>query len=230
METPTELPEDLSEEAPKNVVQFRPIGESKPPSLTPVENNAFNELARELSARLESETGLLSLASPSITDMVAEPPTPEAHEPAVEAPADEQPPSENPEWLVEPEPAPRGEAKRDRALLDLLPVGVLIYRLDRLLYANRAFLERMGHDSLHALEDAGGLDALYVEPGVSNATSTSDTGIPVKISASQPADDGARHQRADARLYTISWDDESALALIFSETAQRGRGHCRRDR
>ena len=222
VEPPTELPEDLSEEAPKNVVQFRPIGESKPPSLTPVENNAFNELARELSARLESETGLLSLASPSITDMVAEPPTPEAHEPAVEAPADEQPPSENPEWLVEPEPAPRGEAKRDRALLDLLPVGVLIYRLDRLLYANRAFLERMGHDSLHALEDAGGLDALYVEPGVSNATSTSDTGIPVKISASQPADDGARHQRADARLYTSSWDDESALALIFSETGSEG--------
>ena len=62
----------LSAEAPKNVVQFRPIGESKPPSLTPVENNAFNELARELSARLESETGLLSLASPSITDMIAE--------------------------------------------------------------------------------------------------------------------------------------------------------------
>ena len=71
-ELPTELPEDLSAEAPKNVVPFRPIGESKPPSLTPVENNAFNELARQLSARLESETGLLSLASPSITDMVAE--------------------------------------------------------------------------------------------------------------------------------------------------------------
>ena len=108
-----------------------------------------------------------------------------------------------PEWLVEPEPAPRGEAKRDRALLDLLPVGVLIYRLDRLLYANRAFLERMGYDSLHALEEAGGLDALYVEPGVSNASSTSDTGTPVKISASQPADDGARHSvptRASTRF------------------------------
>ena len=60
----------------------------------------------------------------------------------------------------------RGESRRDRALLDLLPVGVLIYRLDRLLYANRVFLERMGYASLHALEEAGGLDALYVEPGV----------------------------------------------------------------
>ena len=67
-------------------------------------------------------------------------------------------------------------------------MGILIYRLDRLLYANAAFLVQMGYPSLHALEDAGGLDALYVEPGVSSASSTSDTGTPVRISATQPAD------------------------------------------
>jgi len=44
-------------------------------------------------------------------------------------------------------------------LFDLLPTGVMIYRLDRLLYANQAFLERMGYPSLHALEQAGGVDA-----------------------------------------------------------------------
>src|SRR5712671_1771527 len=85
----------------------------------------------------------------------------------------------------------------------------------------------MGHPSLHALEDAGGLDALYVEPGVSNASSTSDTGTPVTISATQPQDSEARATEAhaatmpsatDARLYTISWDGDSALALIFSGT------------
>ena len=97
---------------------------------------------------------------------------------------------EPPEWLAPPEPPARGEAARDKALLDLLPVGILIYRLDRLLYANPAFLMQMGYPSLHALEDAGGLDALYVEPGVSNASSTSDTGKPVTISATQPADSG----------------------------------------
>jgi PAS domain S-box-containing protein len=109
-------------------------------------------------------------------------------------------------------------------LLDLLPVGVLIYRLDRLLYANSAFLMQMGYPSLHALEDAGGLDALYVEPGVSNASSTSDAGTPVTISASQPQNPETRQSEAhtpapsatDARLYTISWDGDSALALIFS--------------
>src|SRR5439155_6498542 len=91
-------------------------------------------------------------------------------------------------------------------------------RLDRLLYATPAFLSQMGYPSLHALEDVGGLDALYVEPGTSNASSTSDTGRPVTISASQPEDADAPSSAAEARLYTISWDGDSALALIFSGT------------
>jgi len=97
-------------------------------------------------------------------------------------------------------------------------VGVLIYRLDRLLYANPAFLERMGYPNLHALEDAGGLDALYVEPGVSTASSTSDTGTPVTISAPQVSSEHAPQSPTDARLFTISWDEDSALALIFSSS------------
>src|SRR5581483_5894439 len=116
----------------------------------------------------------------------------------------------------EPEPPARADSKRDRALLDLLPTGVLIYRLDRLLYANPAFLARMGYPSLHALEQAGGLDALYVEPGVStsSATSTSEAGTPVTIAASQPAAEHA--EPTEARLFTISWDGDSALALMFA--------------
>ena len=80
----------------------------------------------------------------------------------------------------------------------------MIYRLDRLLYANRIFLERMGYDSLHALEQAGGVDALYVEPGVSNATSTSDTGTPVRISMPEAAGSFARgHHRRTAAYHPL---------------------------
>ncbi|MFB9267052.1 PAS domain-containing protein [Bradyrhizobium erythrophlei] len=199
------------DDTPPNVVPFRPAGDARPPSLTPVENNAFNELARQLSARLESEAGLTTTTLESTAEeTVAE--LPAAAEPPHEAQA------EGPQagWLAEPAPPPRGESRRDKALLDLLPVGILIYRLDRLLYANRAFLERMGYDSLHALEDAGGLDALYVEPGVSNASSTSGTGTPVTISANQAGEAAA--VSAAARLHTISWDNDSALALIFTGT------------
>ncbi|WP_334477213.1 PAS domain-containing protein [Bradyrhizobium algeriense] len=192
-ETATELPAD----AAANVLPFRAPGEAKPLSLSPVENIAFDELARQLSARLDTENG-------NEADAVGE--------------AIFEPLAAPPEWLAPPEPPARGETARDKALLDLLPVGILIYRLDRLLYANPAFLTQMGYPSLHALEDVGGLDALYVEPGTSNASSTSDTGKPVTISASQPEDADAPSSAAEARLYTISWNGDSALALIFSGT------------
>ncbi|MDE5453310.1 PAS domain-containing protein [Bradyrhizobium sp. CSA112] len=205
-ETATELPADPLQ----NVVPFRVPGEARPQSLTPVENSAFDELARQLSARLDTENGNeLDATGETIFEPLAASPAREAaHAP--------------PEWLAQPEPPARGETARDKALLDLLPVGILIYRLDRLLYANPAFLTQMGYPTLHALEDAGGLDALYVEPGASNASSTSDTGRPVTISASLPGDADAQSSAADARLYTISWDGDSALALIFSGTRHEG--------
>jgi PAS domain S-box-containing protein len=200
--TPMEAPV----ETPKNVLPFRPIGEPKQPVLSPGENSAFNELARQLSARLDSDNG---------TSAVQTSDTAHASDEQPETP---QPAGDQPAWLVQPVPPARGEAGRDRTLLDLLPLGILIYRLDRLLYANPAFLQRMGYDSLHALEAAGGLDALYVEPGVSTACSTSDTGTPVTISASQASPEATPLSPAAARLYTISWDGDSALALIFSGT------------
>lgn len=209
LEAPPEVPED---DVLKNVVPFRQPGDTKALSLTPVENTAFHELARQLSARLETENG--NEAPPAG-------PIEAVFEATAIAEARDQT-GEPPEWLAPPEPPAHGEARRDKALLDLLPVGILIYRLDRLLYANSAFLAQMGYPSLHALEDAGGLDALYVEPGVSSASSTSDTGKPVRISANQPVDADAPAAAADARLYTISWDGDSALALIFSNTRQEG--------
>jgi PAS domain S-box-containing protein len=199
LETPVETPNEA-----KNVLPFRPPGEQKSPVLTPVENSAFNELARQLAARLESENGAPDAPAP---------PT-EAPEPVIAEQEQTPEADEKPGWLARPEPPARGEARRDKMLLDLLPVGVLIYRLDRLLYANPAFLARIAYPSLHALEQAGGLDALYVEPGVSSASSTSDTGTPVTISASHAPPDAA--SGTEARLYTISWDEDSALALICS--------------
>ena len=209
-------------ETPKNVLPFRPVNEPKSPSLTPVENSAFNELARQLAARLENETGAAAEmpATSDAPEAAFEPPAAEASEPA----------RDRPDWLSHPEPPPRGEAARDRTLLDLLPTGVLIYRLDRLLYANPAFLGRVGYDSLHALEEAGGLDALLVEPGVSSASSTSDTGTPVTISAAQSSPGRAPPSATDAHLHAIVWDGDSAHALICLRAARRAGSGCRRCR
>jgi PAS domain S-box-containing protein len=206
MTPPEPISPEPAVEVPGNVVPFRPPGDAKQPALTPVENNAFDELARQLSERLENGNG-----------------HGETHRPLPEPPANELPPAEppaseaprpQPEWLGEPEPPARGVSERDRTLLDLLPTGVLIYRLDRLLYANPAFLRQMRYESLHALEQAGGVDALYVEPGSANGSSTSEAGTPVKISVVE--ENGDVTASIEARLHTISWDGDSALALMFS--------------
>jgi PAS domain S-box-containing protein len=210
MASETSHPTDLENlvETPKNVLPFRPLGETKSLTLSPVENSAFNELARQLAARLDTEIDAAAAPAASVAAAaIAEPvalATPPEHV------------SEQPPWLTRPEAPARGESRRDRTLLDLLPVGVLIYRLDRLLYANPAFLARMGYAGLHALEEAGGLDALYVEPGVSTVSSTSDTGTPVTISGTQASAEHTPPSATDAHLYTIAWDNESALALIFA--------------
>ncbi len=51
LDTPVETPQNV---VSQNVLPFRPLGETRPPVLTPVENHAFDELARQLSARLEN--------------------------------------------------------------------------------------------------------------------------------------------------------------------------------
>jgi PAS domain S-box-containing protein len=204
---PPEVPAETLPETADNVLPFRPIGETRSPALSPVEDSAFNEIARQLSARLDNgdKGDVAAPAEPAAPEIVTEPEVAQAPPPA----------SDRPDWLAPPDPPARGLARRDKALLDLLTAGVLIYRLDRLLYANPAFLKRIGYTSLHALEDAGGVDALYVEPGVSTSSSTSEAGTPVMISASH-ADQEASEPTA-ARLHTISWDDDAALALICSE-------------
>lgn len=200
-ETSVETPSETSSETPANVVPFRPHGDLRSPTLTPVENSAFNELARQLSERLEREReSIAAVAEPVLAEIAAPMLKPEApHAPA--------------EWLAEPAPPAHGHSMRDRALLDLVPTGILIYRLDRLLYANPAFLARMGYASINALEDAGGLDALYVEPGVSPASSTSQGGTPVTISATLPNGEEPL-ATTEAHLHTIDWDGDSAHALV----------------
>ncbi len=206
-DTPPHTEPDLAvDETPKNVLPFRPPTEPKSPTLTPGESNAFDELARRLSARLEGANEPADVVEPA-------PPSAEITPPQAEAPP--APAIEHPIAFLQPEaPPPRANAMQDPQFLDRLPVGVLVYRLDRLIYGNRAFLDATGHDSLHALSEAGGLDALFVEPGASTASSTSETGTPVIISAAK----NGSGKPADARLFAISWDGEPAHALMFTGT------------
>ena len=194
-------------ETPQNVLPFRQVNEPKAPVLTAGESSAFDELARRLSAQLENGDAHTAIEIPA---------APVAANDA--SPSTEKPALENPPAFLQPEAIPpRVNSVQDTQLIDRLPVGVLVYRLDRLIYANIAFLERIGFSGLHELAKAGGLDALFVEPSSASGASTSESGAPVIISTTKS---GASESH-DARLFAISWDNEPAMALMFSGVAAR---------
>ncbi|ABD06179.1 PAS/PAC sensor signal transduction histidine kinase [Rhodopseudomonas palustris HaA2] len=217
---------DIIVDTPRNVLPFRPVQDARSPALTPVENSAFNELARQLAERLESDAAGAAerLFAQAANDQAPDAPadatpaedtaTAEAVASNDEPAAPSEPAAPKADWLAPLATPAKGDSTRDRVLLDLMPVGVLIYRLDRLLYANAAFLQLMGHASLSALEEEGGLDALYVEEGVGGSSGTSEAGTPITVATPYSAPTAAR-------LHTIEWDGDQALALIFDGTAER---------
>ncbi len=185
----------------ENVLPFRSSAPpEKSPSLTPVERKTFNELGSTLSARLREAHNRANSPIPP------EPEEPAAPEPPARAPVAEPPKP----------PAAVAVGSDQRPILDRLPLGVLVYRLDRLIYANRAFLDWTGYADINALTDAGGLDALFIEPhadasgqnGAKALTITTSHGSQVPI---------------EARLFSTPWDGESALVLML--TNGRAEGH-----
>ena len=179
--------------------------EHKSPALSPGEHVAFRELARQLAARLQD-----SEAAPQehVRDRAkASPTTPAAgHAVAAEAGSAAR-------MFDDAQPA-----VDDHALLNRLPVGILVYRLDELLFANRAFLAMTGYPDVRALAGAGGLDALFVEAGFGGLADTGEGGQRLAI-----ATRSGNHLPVEGRLFAIHWNGEPAFAVLLakSETSER---------
>jgi PAS domain S-box-containing protein len=191
-------------EPPQNVVPFPLANDTRMPSLSVVENHAFDEIARRLTQKFDDRDERPEISAP------VEPDAADKSDALPEPQPTDSATAEHPAWLGAAAAQPRGASASDRMLLDLVPSGILIYRLDRLLYANGAFLARTGYDGLHALQEAGGLDALYVEPGPDSVSSASDEGMPLTVAA-------ADRPASDARLFSILWDGDAAHALILQD-------------
>src|SRR5262245_45036804 len=107
------------------------------------------------------------------------------------------------------EPEPSETVRAIGPLLDRLPVGILIYRLNDLIYANRLFLRWTGYASVAALARAGGIESLLigsgaVEPGEAPFTITSSQGESVPVAG---------------RLFSVPWEGDKAFALITTPVA-----------
>ncbi len=183
-------------EEPAKILPFRAPPVEPAPSLGPGEQSAFKELARELGERLKKPSGKPAGPSPTSDDFGAEP--------FVASP----PPPAEP-----PRAARNGDSARDsaegRPILDRLPVGVLVYRLNNLISANRAFLDWTGYGTLDALAEAGGLDSLFVE--TANETPDARGAKTLTITTAN-----GNQRPVEARLFSVTWNKENALVLMIS--------------
>jgi PAS domain S-box-containing protein len=177
------------------------------PELSPGEHSAFEELARELNARLKKSIGKnTETPTPDDFDVEAEPfiapPMPEP--PKVDQPKSELPMS-----------ARNGDAARDthegRPILDRLPIGILVYRLNNLIYANRAFLDWTGYQTLEVLAEAGGLDSLFIETNSAPDRTENKNGKTLSITTVN-----GKQKPVEGRLFSVSWNNENALVLMIN--------------
>ncbi len=203
--------------AAANVLPFRqaPALEAKPPVLSAGERKAFRELAQELTARLRgmpdapvagesaSDRALAEeLLAPSQTPG-ALPSSPRTADPGVtEAPVNGDVNVGAEEGLAAP--------VVDTSLIDRIPIGVLVYRHDALIYANRHFLDWTGYDGVDALTAAGGLNSLFVEPAA-DVFSNNPAALSISIMTRQ-----GDTLPIDGRLFTVSWNGAPAMALILT--------------
>jgi len=92
----------------------------------------------------------------------------------------------------------------DTSILARLPIPVLVYRANDLLFGNSQFFNLTGHDNLAALARAGGIEALF-----GNLVDEDSDSQPRIFHA-----DGAQLD-VQANLQRVPWDDDRAMLLTL---------------
>src|SRR5262249_1583295 len=91
-------------------------------------------------------------------------------------------------------------ANGERAVLDRLPVGLIIYRGEQRLHAHRALLDWTGFEDIAAVAAAGGLERLFAEPGLSvlGAPGASGQSLAITTRRGEPV-------AVEGRLFSVPW-------------------------
>ncbi len=134
------------------------------------------------------------------------PPPAESAEPAPAASG--QPDAED---IIPAAFAPGAAREPDTSILAKLPVPLLIHSGDALHYANEEFLALTGYAGLAALEDAGGIGALF--SAAYSDEDTSGAGRPLRLRSA----DGQEFP-VEAILRSVPWRDGKALMLLIRRT------------
>ena len=188
--------------------------------LSSTERTAFREIARALGARVDDDAPTRRETSEDraqrIRDLIdlatvrAVTPAPESRPRSLRLAQD--PPRAIPEPLrpvasqpVAPASVLDGVAANAAGLLDRLPVGVLVSRMEIPVFLNRTLLDLLGFADADAFHAAGGLDAIFTER-VKDRESPASASIRVADGQIIPV---------DVRIQAIEWDGAPATLTTF---------------
>lgn len=110
-------------------------------------------------------------------------------------------------------PFTRTEPNAERMVLDRLPLGIIIYCDDAILYANRAALDMTGIANVQALKALAGIEELFAD-GVDDASGA--------MTIVQP---GGTRVPVQGRLQSVRWDGQSAALLSIREHTEVDTAH-----
>jgi PAS domain S-box-containing protein len=175
-----------------------------------VERKAFRELAQELTARLRGSPEASAAAEDTAVDHMAD------EHVAGDLPAAQPLQDRDEKDAAEAAPAVASAHREaqlpaiEPSLLDRSPVGVLVYRNDQFVFANRQFFEMSGFESLDALAAAGGLTVLFDGP-VAGTLTESEGAQSLSLVRR-----GGDRLPVEGRLFSIPWREDKALALFLT--------------
>jgi PAS domain S-box-containing protein len=185
---PTVLADASSDETPSNVVRLPGATiRTRPERLTGTEEDAFRRIAETLGARKADDAAAAAQRNERASTQAPKP------RDIAAAPA-------------------AATSEIETKLLDRLPVGLVVFRDHKVLFANRALLEMTGYPSVVAFSDAGGPEALF--PGWEGGVAESGGLLKAR---KRDGDTVA----VEARLNAVTWDNATALMLSISPRRER---------
>jgi PAS domain S-box-containing protein len=174
-----------------------PAAPSRPPrtlepqhGLSSAERSAFREIARALGARFDDEPPPEPASAGGREPQNRES---ERREPENRGPRSPEPPA----WASQPAGAEQ--------VLDPLPVGVIVHRDERVLYANRVLLDLVGYDDVGQIGAEGGLARLF--PG--SPIPRSNEGDAPRAVCTR----GNESIAVEVRPVTVQWDGGPAALM-----------------
>lgn len=188
-DTSKQIDNSQDQTKPSNIVRLVPKGPSPAiPTLSQQESYAFRKIGKTLRGddnKTSHEEKSLTSKQPKETQV--------------------EPTKQDPAANAEQKIKPFNPSGLDTSIMESLPVAIVIYNSDEILFTNHSFLNATGYLDTGELEKAGGIEAILIPDEVS--------GIPGKYFIQSKS---GERKPIKPVLHTVPWGGDKALLISFA--------------